>query len=208
MALGIAQITPERSCFAGTFSSVKASWRRFSGALATVLLLAAALLVGFGSAPAAAHAVLEKTTPADGSALQTAPASVSLTFDEAPQAKFSAIHVTGPDGQRKDSGPVTLAGGVVSEQLAGSRPAGRYVVDWRVVSDDGHPVSGQFSFTARAAAPDVVAENGGASHVNASGPGSSNTAGIIIAVVAGVIVVGGLLALLVRRRRRPALPEE
>jgi methionine-rich copper-binding protein CopC len=164
-----------------------------------VIVVAGALALGFGAGPAAAHAVLEKTSPADGSTVSAAPASVSLTFDEAPQTKFSAVHVTGPDGQRKDNGPITVANAVLTEQLGGSRPAGRYVVDWRVISDDGHPVSGQFSFTARAAASTVAVENGG------KGPAakSTNNTGVIVGVAAAVVVFAGLLAFLLRRKRGP-----
>jgi hypothetical protein len=174
-------------------------------AAGAVLLLASALLLGFGASPASAHAVLEKTSPVEGSTVDTVPSSVSLTFDEPPQTKFSVVHVTGPDGKRKDAGAILLTNSVVSESFVGTRPAGRYVVDWRVISDDGHPVSGQFSFTARTAAPDIFTSLGGKSS-NGSGPGSSNTAGIIIGVVGGLVVIGGLLALYARRRRRPAEP--
>jgi methionine-rich copper-binding protein CopC len=153
-------------------------------------------VLGFGASPASAHAVLEKTSPVDGSTVDTVPASVSLTFDEAPQTKFSVVHVTGPDGKRKDAGPISVATAVVTESLAGSRPAGRYVVDWRVVSDDGHPVSGQFTFTARSAGASVAVVNGG------KGPAakSTNNTGIIAGVAAAVVVFGALIAFLLRRR--------
>jgi copper resistance protein C len=173
-----------------------------------VLLLAGALLVGFGSAPAAAHAVLEKTSPVDQSTVDTVPGFVSLTFDEAPQAKFSTIHITGPDGQRKDSGPIALNGAVASEHVSGSRPAGRYVVDWRVVSDDGHPISGQFTFTASTAATTIAVANPG-KH-GGGGPDKANATVVVLSVIAGLVVIGGALALYAQRRHRgnsPALAE-
>lgn len=175
--------------------------------MTAVLLLAGALLMGFGSAPASAHAALEKTSPVDQSTVDTVPGFVTLTFDEAPQAKFSVIHITGPDGQRKDSGPIALSAAAVSEHLNGSRPAGRYVVDWRVVSDDGHPISGQFTFTARTAADTLAVAIPGKQ--GGGGSGKSNATAVVISVVAGVVIIGGALALYARRRHRgsPALAE-
>lgn len=157
--------------------------------------MAGALVLGLGVSPAAAHAVLQRTTPAAGSTLATVPDAVALTFDEPPRAEFSTIFITGPDGQRHDNGPITLTNSVVTEQLAGSRPAGRYVVNWRVISDDGHPVSGQFAFTARAAGvvrplamPSKHADN------------SPLNAGTIVAIAAGVVVFGALFVFLLRRK--------
>jgi copper resistance protein C len=208
VAFGIAKITPERPDFTGTFWRVRASTRRVSGAVTAVLLLAGAFLIGFGFAPASAHAVLEKTSPVDRSTVDTAPGFVTLTFDEPPQTKFSAIHITGPDGQRKDSGPVALNDTAVREQLIGSRPAGRYVVDWRVVSDDGHPISGQFTFTARTAAPTIAVAN--PSKHDGGGPGKSNATAVVVSVIAGLVIIGGALGLYAVRRHRgnsPALAE-
>ena len=142
--------------------------------------------------------------PTSRSAIDTAPGFVTLTFDEPPQAKFSAIHITGPDGQRKDSGPVALNDAAVREQLIGSRPAGRYVVDWRVVSDDGHPISGQFTFTAKTAAPTIAVAN--PSKLDKGAPGRSNTTAVVVSVVAGLVIIGGALALYARRRHRGNSP--
>jgi hypothetical protein len=168
-------------------------------------LLAALGLLGLlallGAGPAAAHSVLLETSPARGGSVQVAPTSVALTFNEMPQGEFSTIHVTGPDGQRRDDGHVQVVNDVVTEPLAGTRPAGHYVVDWRVVSADGHPVSGQFSFTAQAAATQVIARSAAA---QAPAPKSSSNTGVIIGVVAAVVVVGVGVVIFVRRRpRRP-----
>ena len=181
---------------------MRALLRRVFGALAMVLLLAGVLLLAFGSAPASAHAALEKTSPVAGSTVDTVPGFVTLTFDEAPQGKFSTIHITGPDGERKDSGPIAMNDATVSEHLNGSRPAGRYVVDWRVVSDDGHPISGQFTFTARTAGATIAVADPG--KPVADGPGTSNATAVVISVIGGLVIVGGVLALYVRRRRGPA----
>ncbi len=172
------------------------------------LLGIAGLLAMAFAGPAAAHAVLESTSPVSGTTLAAAPRFVALTFDEPPQQQFSTIHVTGPDGQRKDSGSRVFRGAVLTVQLVGSAPAGRYVVDWRVVSDDGHPVSGQYSFsvsrTTRLAPPSTGAA---VTHVSGGQSSSSSNAGLIAGIVAAVVLIVGNIAWLTLRRRRSAVHE-
>jgi copper resistance protein C len=166
------------------------------------MLAGCALAVLVGSvvlaSPASAHAVLLSTVPATSGHVASAPAAVVLNFDEQPQGRYSTIHVTGPDGQRRDSGPVRVVNDSVTESLGGSRPAGTFVVDWRVISADGHPVSGQFSFTAAAAGSALAARR----VVSIVAKGGSNSTGIIIAVVVVLLLLAGLFFVL-RQRKRP-----
>jgi methionine-rich copper-binding protein CopC len=159
-------------------------------------LAALALVAVLGAAPATAHSVLLQTSPARGATVASAPDSVALTFNEMPQGEFSTIHVTGPDGQRRDNGHVQVVNDVVTEPLGGTRPAGRYVVDWRVVSADGHPVSGEFAFTARAAGLARVLEMPGKHAAN-----SPVNTGTIIGIVAAAVVFGALFIFLLLRRK-------
>jgi methionine-rich copper-binding protein CopC len=170
--------------------------RRLAGVL--VLLTGLALAGLLGAVPAAAHSVLLATSPARGGTVATVPSKVVLTFNEMVRGEFSTIHVTGPDGKRRDDGHLQVLNDFVTEPLAGTRPAGQYVVDWRVVSADGHVVSGQFMFTARSAAPLLVARPANPDPAPAK---SSSSTGIVIGVAAGVVVIGGLLAFLFTRRR-------
>jgi methionine-rich copper-binding protein CopC len=169
----------------------------WSAALLASLFGAVAL-----ASPAAAHSVLLATTPADKSQVAAAPAKVTLTFNEGPRARYSTIHVLGPDGQRRDSGSVQVVDDTASEALGGTRPAGKYVVDWRVISTDGHPISGQFTFTAKAIGSDL-GERQPDTNATATNKGSSST-GIIIGAVAVVIVAVGIYVFLRRRRGQDA----
>lgn len=126
------------------------------GALAVVLLAAGGALVA-GAASAQAHDVLRSTDPADGSTLALAPDHVTLTFDEPAQKLGTEIDVLGPDGKLVSLGSPSLTDTTVTQLVADSRPAGKYTVQWRVTSADGHPVSGSFTFTALGAAG-VVAD--------------------------------------------------
>ena len=122
--------------------------RRVLATLGAGLLLS--LAVGT-SVPAYAHDELQSSNPADGATLATPPAQVVLTFEEAPVDLGLQVVVTSPDGSASSGSP-RIEGTTVVQDVQPSAPAGRYSVEWRVTSDDGHPVSGRFDFTAQAAA--------------------------------------------------------
>jgi methionine-rich copper-binding protein CopC len=113
--------------------------------VAVTLLAGLALLLG--AAPAFAHTRLQSSNPTDGASLDTAPAQVSLTFNEEMTPGFSTITVVGPDGAHYETGEVGAEGGTVSIAVQPLGPAGRYAIGYRVVSADGHPVTGEVSFT-------------------------------------------------------------
>ena len=123
--------------------------------LAATVAACVALLLG--AAPAFAHTRLESSDPGDRSSVDAAPASVSLTFNEAISAEFATLSVVGPDGTNYQSGPVSAANGQVSTAVSPLGPAGVYEIGYRVVSDDGHPVSGKVSFTLTTAGPGAAA---------------------------------------------------
>jgi copper transport protein len=102
------------------------------------------------ASPAAAHTVLERSDPAAGSLLRSAPSAVTLTYDEAVTVLPSSVEVFGPDGTRADNGHVVQPGASGRTVAVGLRDTGRrgtYLVSWRVISDDSHPVSGSFTFS-------------------------------------------------------------
>jgi methionine-rich copper-binding protein CopC len=110
-----------------------------------VAVLAAALAALIPE-PAWAHASLLTTRPAAGATVTEPVPDVVLTFSESIQARFSVIAVDGPDGASYSKGSVTVAGATVRQDVYPLR-SGSYRVAWRVVSVDGHPVSGEFRFT-------------------------------------------------------------
>jgi copper resistance protein C len=123
--------------------------------LAATVAACVALLLG--AAPAFAHTRLESSDPGDKSSVDTAPASVSLTFNEAISAEFATLSVVGPDGTNYQSGQVSASNGQVSTAVSPLGPAGVYEIGYRVVSDDGHPVSGKVAFTLTAPGPAAAA---------------------------------------------------
>jgi methionine-rich copper-binding protein CopC len=123
--------------------------------VALTLLCGLALLLGAGQA--LAHTRLESSDPADGTSLAAPPQRVSLTFNEPMQAGFTALTVVGPDQAQYQTGEVTANAGTVSIGVRPLGPAGQYEIGYRVVSEDGHPVSGSVAFTLTTPGPGAAA---------------------------------------------------
>src|ERR1039457_2695766 len=106
----------------------------------------AALAAGFVvllAPPAFAHAVLLQTTPGEGAVLTTPPKTVSLTYDEQVSVDPGSIRVYDTNGNRVDTGSIAKASAdVVSVGVHPHLANGAYVVTWRVISADTHPVQG------------------------------------------------------------------
>lgn len=116
-----------------------------------------ALLTGLlvvGGAPASvAHDELTGSAPEDGDVLTSAPPELRLTFSGDISALGVQVQVTGPDDAVLDGDP-RVAGAEVVHPLPADAPAGDYAVVWRVTSADGHPISGELSFTVETASTD------------------------------------------------------
>ncbi|EHR59025.1 copper resistance CopC family protein [Saccharomonospora cyanea] len=123
--------------------------------LAFVTTLVVALLAMLGAAlPASAHNVLVSSNPAEGDELGTAPTEVVLTFDQPVQdADVNEVAVTGPHGDQWAEGTVEVDGATVTAPLRPLGPAGEYVIGYRVLSADGHPVSDEIRFTLTSPGP-------------------------------------------------------
>jgi methionine-rich copper-binding protein CopC len=161
---------------------------------------------------AAAHDVLEKTTPSDGSSVDRLPGAVVLTFAEPPLSIGTQVVVTGPSGNVA-SGVPTIDGSVVRQALLPTAPAGDYTVTYRVTSDDGHPVSGSFSFHAAVGLDGSTATAGASVHVSPQPtPGqeaeSSPFVPILLTILgtAVLIVIGGYIVLRGREADRSEAP--
>ncbi|TYP86945.1 copper resistance CopC family protein [Blastococcus xanthinilyticus] len=119
--------------------------RRTAALLA--LLVTGWLAVGIGTAgPAAAHATLVATDPGEGARLDEAPEEVTLRFSEGVSLGAGYARVLGADQERVDAGTATVDGDVLTVPLRGDLPDGGYLVTYRVISADSHPVAGAFSF--------------------------------------------------------------
>jgi copper transport protein len=105
------------------------------------------LLLGLAPAPAAAHANLLDTNPANGTILNEMPAQVVLTFSEPVRLIPDRIVVIAPDGEPVDTGEITADGPVVTIPIEGGGARGTYLVSYRVISQDSHPVGNSITFS-------------------------------------------------------------
>ncbi len=170
------------------------SGRMWRHVVRTLFVAVALLLTMAVAGPADAHNVLIRTSPAAGSTVAKVPARIVLTFDEPGQAGGTVIAVTGPSGN-VSSGPAELVDSDVDQPIAAGSPAGEYTVDWRVVSADGHPVTGSFSFTAGAAS-DGTAPATSPGTATSSGTGESSSHLVLWLVLALILIAaaGGVVA--------------
>jgi methionine-rich copper-binding protein CopC len=107
-------------------------------------LLSGLALVAF-AVTASAHAHLKKSSPADNSVITTSPSNLVLDFSEA--ARLTALSIQkGSEPEQKLKPLPTTAAQQISVPLPPLTP-GTYSVIWRVLSDDGHMMSGALHFT-------------------------------------------------------------
>jgi copper transport protein len=115
--------------------------------LLLLVLLTGWLGLGVATAgPAAAHAELVSTDPGEGARLDEVPGSVTLRFTEGVSLGAGYARVVGEEGERVDTGTATVDGDTVTVPLRDDLPDASYVVTYRIVSADSHPISGAFAF--------------------------------------------------------------
>jgi len=125
--------------------SCRPRWGRRCGVALTVLFLALGLSVA--AAPSAfAHAALISTDPADGAIVEAPPEQITLTYNEQITLTDDGVRLFDPDGQA-----AKLPARAVDSKILADLPAdlsdGTYVLSWRLVSADSHPLSGAISFS-------------------------------------------------------------
>ncbi|MBK8468917.1 MAG: copper resistance protein CopC [Candidatus Phosphoribacter sp.] len=118
-----------------------------SAVLALAPLPAAAhpLQATYAVAPVPAHSELSAVVPADGSVLDRGPRQISLTFNEDINPRFAQLALT-RSGVIVTLGSPTVTGKTLAATLADPGP-GSYRIAFRVVSADGHPISGETKFS-------------------------------------------------------------
>jgi copper transport protein len=136
------------------FTLGRIAGRLIVGLTAVVLVLVA------GTGVASAHASLQSTTPADGQSVPTAPQLVSATFSESISADVGGLTVRNTDGDRVDEGNSSVQANTLSVTVPTDLPDGTYIATYRVLSADGHPVSGSWLFGVGTAPVDPSAVTG------------------------------------------------
>lgn len=157
--------------------------------LALVATVAGVLLTLASAAPATGHAMLLGTDPADGDVLTASPAVVTLTFNEPVQADDDGVRLLDAAGDPVPA-PVQAVDDTVELAVPADLRAGSYIVDWSVVSADGHPIGGAFTFSVgqpSAEVAEVVASPAGDRVIDLLHQGAQ------VFVYLGILGTGGLV---------------
>jgi copper transport protein len=191
-----------------------------------VLSLLAPLDATTASPPALMHATLLSSEPAAKATLATSPSRIRLVFSEEIEPSLGRIRLVGPGGRvvtLKSSGDPRNVSALVAPVTSPLEP-GVYRVEWRIVSEDGHPIDGEYSFTLAAPGdsrrPPATAAPSAPTPASESEPSAADTtdAGhtladvpVVAATLRGIAVgtlaaFAGLLGFLVTRRAPAAQP--
>ncbi len=179
-------------------------------AVMTTLAALAFLLSGVGVA--AAHTSLVGSDPGNGATVAFPVTAVVLNFSEEINPAFADVAVTSADGRDWVSGSARVEGPRLTVALGPDRLTdGLYTVGYRVVSADGHPVSGSYIFTIASVheqpsttiSPSRVAPS--TAEPSLPGPaapaGSDTKASVLTAAGVG-LALGGVIAFWQHRRHR------
>lgn len=133
-----------------------------SRAALTVIAMTVSLLL-LSETAALAHAELLETSPQNGAHLDAAPRQVVLRFSESAlpvRHGFSLLDGSGRTIATPSAHGVPGDATRISMPLPTSLGDGVYVVNWRVVSSDSHPVHGAFVFSVGTAQAAPLADAG------------------------------------------------
>ena len=160
-----------------------------------ILVLAIASLFAFPVA-AFAHGEMVKAIPAVDSNVLTAPTEVSIEFDGKLQiignTNVNSIEVTDNQGQLISSPTSVVEGNKISTKLQLTDITGLVSVHYRIVSEDGHPVEGDYSFTVGETAVAISAQSEESAGEEVAESGSNllvNGIGILTLVSIAFLVV-------------------
>ena len=109
------------------------------------------------SISAFAHSHLEGSNPADGEIVTEPLNEIVLEFDgQIEQGSFIDVKTT--KGQAIELQETIIGDGALTGTVAEPLPNDEYQVSWSIISADGHPLEGEFSFTVNASVPESVEE--------------------------------------------------
>jgi methionine-rich copper-binding protein CopC len=170
-----------------------------------VLALLATVLQAGPARALPTHASLVSIVPANGAQLATGPTQIQLTFDDTVAQQFARVRLTRDDAV-VETAPPTVAGTVVTAAVTEQAGPGAYRIAWQVTSDDGHPISGEASFTvtggAAGSTPRVTPTYKTPQTQPTTFGHPDHLPGLI---VAGVLLLAGVALLVYEHRRRAHL---
>jgi len=167
--------------------------------IAVVVVVACLTMVGLAT-PAFAHNQLVASNPANEATVQDSPPAIELTFDQPVQngEGLNTIAITGPDNSTWSVGQAEVASNVVTATVDDLGPAGVYKIGYRILSADGHPVSGDLTFTLATAGDGTPAPASAAVDPGAAGSGEDGGLPIWVWILGAVVLLGAGLTVALR----------
>lgn len=162
---------------------------------------------------AQAHDEIAGTSPSANQTVQAGAFDVSVTFGEdilvSPGNQGEVVQVTDASGKIVSNGCVAVDGVTLSTPVDVDQP-GKYSVEWRSVSSDGHSNEGTFDFTVENSSGYVssgipaVSDKCAAANPKTTSSSTDNTGLIAICVAVGLILLATSVAVLrwVRRGKK------
>ncbi|WP_033543217.1 copper resistance CopC family protein [Planococcus sp. CAU13] len=111
-------------------------------------LFALAILLLFLPVSAHAHSGLTSSTPAEGESLSESPQEIRFQFDT--PILQGDMTLTDESGNEVEIANISASDTELVGQLNDALPNGAYTVDWNVISQDSHEVSGTLAFNVAA----------------------------------------------------------
>jgi copper transport protein len=125
-----------------------------------IAALATLLFVVCFATEVQAHASLMSVEPPDGSVLAQAPKRIELRFNEGVTA--GAVTLIDANGKLRGDARIDASAESVIVSVPDGLPAGTSIVSYRVISQDGHPVTGSVTFSVGAPTATATPEAAGA----------------------------------------------
>jgi len=168
-----------------------------------VLLLCSVLLIA-APAYAFAHGEMVQAFPEVDSKVLTAPAEVSIEFDSKLQtigdANINLITVTDNQGQIISSPTSVVEGSKISTRLQLTDITGLVSVHYRIVSEDGHPVEGDYSFTVGETS--IMISAGDEESTEAEEAIAQESGSNLLVNGVGILILIGIVLVFVRRIKK------
>jgi copper transport protein len=168
-------------------------------------VLVAMVAGALAPASAAAHATIVETTPGDTSVLKAQPREVRLKWSESVDLGAHAVRLLDGAGKEIRTAAARHGPGGPSTAVLALPPGlanGTYVISWRVVSADSHPVSGAFSFSVGAPTAVLFSAGGSSSAVVRA----IDAVGRGVAFLGLAVTIGGAVVLFLLWPEGPANP--
>lgn len=190
---------------------------RLSLRASLIAALAAGVLLFVAPTSASAHDEFLSSYPEASSTIGTSPTEITLSFsgELLTEPGSAVIEVLDTDGQNIAVDPPDINALTATQHLSPDPVAGLFTVRWKVVSSDGHPISGEFTYTVDAlpisptpTATETAREAPDPSPTNTAGYGGETSGGgeflPIAAVLTAVVVIGSavVVVLMMGRERR------